>query len=96
MSSDIIISFMYRQMWYKKEQPLLLFFFTLPLYPCMKQIFLTKEDMPLHIRFLKLSVNEVLEVLIGVGTFNSTSIFDTQSLQFVTMKELKKSMPRGL
>ena len=52
--------------------------------------------MPLHIRFLKLSVNEVLEVLIGVGTFNSTSIFDTQSLQFVTVKEFKKSMPGGL
>ena len=28
----------------------------------------------------KLSINEVLEVLIGVGTFTSTSSFDTQSL----------------
>ena len=41
----------------------------------------------------KLSISEVLEVLIGVGTFTSKSSFDTQSLQFVTMNELKKSMP---
>ena len=33
---------------------------------------------------------------IGVGTFTSTSSFNTQSLQFVTMIELKKSMPGGL
>ena len=33
----------------------------------------------------KLSVSEVPEVLIGVGTFTSTSSFDPQSLQFVTM-----------
>ena len=31
----------------------------------------------------KISINEVLEVLIGVGTFTSTSSFDTQSLQFL-------------
>ena len=42
-----------------------------------------------------LSINEVLEVLIGVGTFNSTSSFDTQCL-FVSMNELKKSMAGGL
>ena len=52
--------------------------------------------MPLHIRFLKLSINEVLEVLISVGTFTSTISFDSQSLQFVTMKGLKNSMPEGL
>ena len=40
----------------------------------------------------KLSINEVLEVLIGVGTFTSTSSFDMQSLQFVTMNKLKESM----
>ena len=28
----------------------------------------------------KLSINEVLEVLSGVGTFTSTSSFDTQNL----------------
>ena len=37
----------------------------------------------------------MLEVLIGVGTFNSTSSFDTQCL-FVLMNELKKSMAGGL
>ena len=41
-------------------------------------------------------INEVLEVLIVVGTFSSTSSFDTQSLLFVTTNELKKSMPGGL
>ena len=40
----------------------------------------------------KLSINEVLEVLIGVGTFTSTSSFDMQSLQFVTINKLKESM----
>ena len=44
----------------------------------------------------KLSINEVLGVLIGIGIFTSTSSFDTQSLQFVTMNELKKSVPGGL
>ena len=85
------------------------------LYACMKQIFLTKEDIPSHIRFFKhkhvaeeakmlikliavdsnyfkrykskitqyistiildnekLSINEVLEVLTGVGPFASTN-----------------------
>ena len=38
----------------------------------------------------------MLEVLIGVGTFSSTNSFDTQSLLFDTMNELKKSMPGGL
>ena len=38
----------------------------------------------------------MLEVLIGVVTFSSTSSFDTQCLLFVTMNELKKSMPGGL
>ena len=33
----------------------------------------------------KLSISEVLEVLIGVGTFTSTSSFDPQSLKFVTV-----------
>ena len=44
----------------------------------------------------KLSINEVLEVLSGVGTFTSTSSFDTQSLKFVTMNKLKKSVSGGL
>ena len=41
------------------------------------------------------SINEVLEFLSGVGTFtnNTSSLFDTQGLQFVTMNELKRSMP---
>ena len=37
----------------------------------------------------KLSINELLEALIGIGTFSSTSSFDTQCLLFVTMNELK-------
>ena len=37
-----------------------------------------------------------LEVLIGDGTFASASSFDTQTLQFVTMNELKKPMSDGL
>ena len=43
----------------------------------------------------KLSINEVLEVLISVGTFTSTISFDTQSLQFVTMNKLKKVCQEG-
>ena len=43
----------------------------------------------------KLSIDEVLEVLIGVETFSSTSNFNTQSLQFVTRNELKNSLPGG-
>ena len=35
----------------------------------------------------KILINEVLEVLISVRTFNSTISFDTQSLQFVTIKK---------
>ena len=38
----------------------------------------------------KLLINEVLVVLIDVGTFTSTSSFSTQSLQFFIMNELKK------
>ena len=38
----------------------------------------------------KLLINEVLEVLIGVRTFTSTSSFDMQSIQFVTMNELNQ------
>ena len=38
----------------------------------------------------------MLEVLIGVGTFSSTSSFDMQCLLFVTTNELKKSMTGGL
>ena len=37
----------------------------------------------------KLLINEVLEVLIDVGTFTSTSSVNTQSLQFVTINKLK-------
>ena len=44
----------------------------------------------------KLSINEVLEVLIGVGTFSSATSFDTQCLLFVRMNELKKFIPGGL
>ena len=44
----------------------------------------------------KISINEVLEVLIGAGSFTNTSCFEKQSLQVVTMEELRKSMPGGL
>ena len=36
------------------------------------------------------SINGVLDVLMGVGTFTSTSSFNTQSLQFATVNKLKK------
>ena len=35
----------------------------------------------------KISINEVLEVLIGVETFTSTSSFDTESLEFLKMND---------
>ena len=35
----------------------------------------------------------MVDVLIGAGTFTSASSFGTQSLQFFTMNELKKSVP---
>ena len=41
----------------------------------------------------KLLINVVLDVLIGAGTFTSTSSSGTQ---FVTMNALKKSVPVGL
>ena len=44
----------------------------------------------------KISINEVLEVLIGAGSFTNMSCFEKQSLQVVTMEELRKSMPGGL
>ena len=44
----------------------------------------------------KLAINDVLEVLIGLGTFTSTSSFNIQSLELVTMNQLKKSMPESL
>ena len=44
----------------------------------------------------KLLINKVLEVLMVVGTLTSTNSFNTQSLQFVTVNKLKKSMPGGL
>ena len=37
----------------------------------------------------KLLINEVLEVLIGVGIFTGTRSFNTKSFQFVTMNEFK-------
>ena len=45
---------------------------------------------------VKLKINEVLEVLTGVGTFTSTVSFDTLSLQTVRMNEFKKFMLGGL
>ena len=45
---------------------------------------------------VKLKINEVLEVLTGVGTFTSTSSFDTLSLQTVRMNEFEKFMLGGL
>ena len=44
----------------------------------------------------KLLINEVLQVLIVFGAFAGISSFDTQSLQFITMNKLKKSVLRGL
>ena len=44
----------------------------------------------------RLSINEVAEALIGVGTFSSTSSLNMQCLLFVTMNELKKVYGRRL
>ena len=44
----------------------------------------------------ELLINEVLVVVIGVGTFTSTSSFDTQIPQFVTMSKFKKAVLGGL
>ena len=44
----------------------------------------------------KILINEVLEVLVGAGSFTNMSCFEKQSLQVVTMEELRKSMPGGL
>ena len=44
----------------------------------------------------KISINEVLEVLIGAGSFTNMSCFEKQSLQVVTVEELRKWMPGGL
>ena len=41
----------------------------------------------------KNSTDEVLEVLIGAASFTNMSCFDKQSLQVVTIQELRKSMP---
>ena len=50
-----------------------------------------KNKQPLLLFFAdeneKLSINEVLDVLIGVGNFTSTNNVDAQSLQFVTMNK---------
>ena len=55
--------FLFWQMWNEKLAPPPTFLcwwqlFTLPLYAYMKQIFLTKEDIPLHIWFFKLVYSE--------------------------------------
>ena len=41
----------------------------------------------------KLSISEVLDVLISAGTFTSKSSFGTQRFLIVTVNELKKSIP---
>ena len=41
----------------------------------------------------KFLINGVLDVLMGVGTFTSTSSFNTQSVQFATVNKLKKYIP---
>ena len=61
--------FLFWQMWNEKPAPPPTFLcwrqlFTLPLYTCMKQIFLTKEDIPLHIWFFKLLYSEVKITLV--------------------------------
>ena len=44
----------------------------------------------------KNSIDEVLEVCTGAGSFINMSCFDKQNLQVVTMEELRKSVPGGL
>ena len=44
----------------------------------------------------KLWINEVPEVLIGVGTLTSTSSFETQTLAFCYNEWVKNAMPGGM
>ena len=71
-------------------------------YSCTIRHFLDSQTLSEYISTIvldvneKLSISEVLDVLIDVGTFTSTSSFRRQSLQLVTMNELKMSMSGGL
>ena len=84
----------------KNIQPLLLFFagnsFLLSLCICFYETLSGYISMIVPVNNEKRLNNEVLEVPVGVGAFTSTSSFDTESLQFVTMNKLKRSMPGGL
>ena len=60
--------FLFQQMWNEKPAPPTFLcwrqLFTLPLYACMKQVFLMKEDIPLHMWFFKLVYSEVTITLV--------------------------------
>ena len=71
-------------------------FYSPSVYASMKQTLSGYISMIVPVNNEKRSNNEVLQVPVGVGTFTSTSSFDTQSLQFATMNTLKRSMPGGL
>ena len=64
--------------------------------PCLDSQTLSEHISTFVLDNKSLSINEVLEVLTGVGTFTGASSFDAKGLQFFTMSELKKSMPRVL
>ena len=40
--------------------------------------------------------DDIAEVLVGAGSFVDSSAFDKESLEFVTISELKKSMSAGM
>ena len=44
----------------------------------------------------KLNISKLLEVLIGAGSFKELTNFDLQSLEVVTIEELKASLTGGL
>ena len=75
----------------KKVQLLLLFFFTLPLYAHMKQISLTMENIPLHIRFLKLQgFFKHKHVFLNTHTFYKIKIKNHTCLDSQTLSSFQK------
>ena len=65
-------------------------------YRCKITHCINSQTLSEYISAFFLGDNEKLSILIGIGTFTSTSSFDTQSLEFVITNKLKKPIPGGL
>ena len=55
--------------------------------PCLDSQTLSEDISTFALDNKSPSINEVLEVLTGAGTFTSASSFDAQGLQFFTISE---------